>query len=83
MAITPSEAFGEAVRAARKRSGLSQEEAASVAELDRSYYGHVERATYVPTLNTLWRIAGALSTTPAELIAATERLLTEDRRRSS
>ena len=82
MAETLPEAFGEAVRAARIRSGLSQDEAASAAELDRSYYGHLERAAYTPTLKTVWRIAGALSTTPADLVAETERLLGEGQRPS-
>ena len=37
------QAFGAKVRAMRKQKGLSQEELASLAGLDRSYMGHIER----------------------------------------
>lgn len=37
------EMFGARIRATRKEKGLSQEELASLAGLDRSYMGHIER----------------------------------------
>ena len=40
---TIMEAFGERVRASRKRKGLSQEALALACELDRTYVGGVER----------------------------------------
>lgn len=35
--------FGESVRELRRAAGLSQEELADLAELDRSYVGCIER----------------------------------------
>lgn len=75
MAITRAEAFGIALRQAREKRGFSQEDAAHAAGLDRSYYGHVERATYAPTLDTIWKVADALELRPSQLLVATERIL--------
>jgi len=75
MAISPAEAFGQALREAREARGLSQEEAALACGIDRAYYGHIERATKVPTLTTMWKVAEAVGLKPSQLIARTERIL--------
>jgi transcriptional regulator with XRE-family HTH domain len=78
MAISPAEAFGRALREARERRGLSQEDAAAAGGIDRAYYGHVERATKVPTVNTVWRVAQAVGMKPSQLFAKAERILSHD-----
>lgn len=66
-------AFGRAVRLRRERLGKSQEQFAFDAELDRTYVSGIERGVRNPTLLTMHRLCGALGTTPAKLLAATER----------
>lgn len=45
----------------RKQKGLSQEELASLAGLDRSYMGHIERGEKNITLLKIYQISDALS----------------------
>lgn len=76
MSRTPAKAFGEAVRKARSGKGLTQEETAIASGLDRSYYGHLERATRgAPSLTTIWDIAEALDVKPSALLIETEAIL--------
>jgi len=58
------------VRAARKAAGLSQEELAFEAQLDRTYISQVERKQRNVTISVLARIAKALGTTPDRLLVA-------------
>jgi transcriptional regulator with XRE-family HTH domain len=75
MAISPAQAFGQAVREARLKRGLSQEEAALLGGLDRSYYGHLERATKTPTVNMIFRVSQAVGRTPSQLFRRAEAIL--------
>lgn len=59
------------VRQARKAVGLSQEELALEAEVDRTYVSQVERGKRNITIVVLARLARALKTTPAALVTAT------------
>jgi transcriptional regulator with XRE-family HTH domain len=63
------------MREIRKERGISQENAALHGDIDRAYYGHIERATKNATLRTLWKIAHALDVTPADLVIRAERIL--------
>jgi transcriptional regulator with XRE-family HTH domain len=75
MATTPAQAFGLALRKAREEHGLTQEEAAAAVGIDRAYYGHVERSTQTPTVNTVWRVSAAVGLKPSQLLARAERIL--------
>lgn len=75
MARSRSEAIGDAVREARKALDFSQEKAALTCGVDRSFFGKIERGEKNPTLDTLWRIADGLDTTPSKLLARAERLV--------
>jgi XRE family transcriptional regulator, regulator of sulfur utilization len=79
MALSPAEAFGQAVREARLKRGLSQEEAASIGGIDRGYYGHIERATKTPTVNMIFRISEAVGRKPSQLLARAEAILDKGR----
>ena len=68
----PALAFGLAVRAARLEQGMAQEELASLAEIERSHMGKIERGEHMPTLALILRIAVALNKSAADLIAVTE-----------
>jgi transcriptional regulator with XRE-family HTH domain len=48
--------------------GISQEELASAAQVERSHMGKIERGTHSPSLALIFRLAIALSVTPGELV---------------
>lgn len=58
------------VRALRKAAGLSQEELAHEAEVDRTYVSQVERSQRNITISVLARMARALKTAPSRLLEA-------------
>ena len=55
--ITAS-AFGEVIRAERVRQAIAQDQYALFANVDRSYYGKLERGKGQPSLALILRIAG-------------------------
>ena len=59
--------LGSRIRAQRKRIGLTQEQLALVAEVDRSYFGAVERGERNITFTVLCRLAMALECDVATL----------------
>jgi len=59
--------FGRNLRAARKRAGLSQEEAGIRASLHRTEIGLLERGERVPRIDTAIKLAGALGVQLSEL----------------
>jgi transcriptional regulator with XRE-family HTH domain len=61
--------FGENMRVARLRAGLSQVGLAQASRLDRAAVSFLERAQRSPDLRTLVRVAGAVGLAPAELLA--------------
>jgi transcriptional regulator with XRE-family HTH domain len=75
MALSPSQAFGQAAREIRKERGLSQERVALDGSIDRAYYGHIERATKSATLRTVWKMASALGVPVSDLFIRAERIL--------
>lgn len=64
---TANQALGQAIRAARKQQGYTQESFALKAQLDRSYYGAIERGEFNVTLDTIMSIAAGLNLPAAEL----------------
>jgi len=59
--------LGRSIRLQRKRVGLTQEQLALVAGVDRSYYGSVERGERNITVIVLCRLAMALECDVAAL----------------
>jgi transcriptional regulator with XRE-family HTH domain len=68
---TIPQAFGEVLRDYRTKAGISQENLALKADLDRTYISLLERGLRQPTLETLFRLAGVLEIAPATIIART------------
>lgn len=62
-------ALGDAIRRIRKEKGVSQEQLALLAEVDRSYVGRIERGDNNVAVLTLARIAAALQVSLSELLA--------------
>jgi transcriptional regulator with XRE-family HTH domain len=64
---------GDNIKRTRLAAGLSQEELARRAGLDRTYVSGVERAVRNPTLKVIERLAGALGTSASELLRIEKR----------
>lgn len=64
----PAIAFGAAVRERRIQRGISQEELANVAQVERSHMGKIERGEHMPNLVMILRLARALSVNPGVLV---------------
>ena len=61
-------AFGKAVREARGQRGISQEELAHRAGIDRSYMSSIERGEQNVGLISMQRVAWALDVSLSELV---------------
>lgn len=70
--MTLRETFAANLRRYRKAVGLSQEELAHRAQIDRTYVSSLERCQYAATLDVIEKLAAELSIDPAELIASPE-----------
>ena len=68
-------AFGAVVRARRLEIGISQEALSSLASIERSHMGKIERGEHLPNLALISRLAQALKIRPGELVDATEDLM--------
>ena len=62
-----NQALGKAIRAIRKQQGYTQESFALKAEVDRSYYGAIERGEFNITVDTIMTVATGLSVSAAQL----------------
>ncbi len=61
-------AIGSVLRAKREKLGLSQDEFAGRAGVDRTYVSILERGVKSPTVETLEKICAALGTLPERVI---------------
>ncbi len=73
-----AQAFGAAVRALRTERGIAQESLAHLAGVERSHMGKIERGEHMPTLAIIFKIAGALECSVAELMASMEALIASE-----
>jgi transcriptional regulator with XRE-family HTH domain len=62
-----NQALGTTIRRVREERGHTQESFAALADLDRSYYGAIERGEFNLTVDTVSKIAAALGITLTEL----------------
>jgi transcriptional regulator with XRE-family HTH domain len=60
--------LGERVRLQRRLLGISQEELAFRADIDRTYISQIERGVGNPSLQVLLRLAGVLQIKFAKLV---------------
>lgn len=64
--------FGSVLRRFRTASGVSQEELALRAGVDRTFISRLERGERQPTITTLISIADALGVSATDLVGETE-----------
>jgi len=62
------QALGTALKERRNELGLTQEDVAGAAELDRPFITMIEAAKKQPTVSVLWRLAAALQLSPADFV---------------
>ena len=63
------EALGAALKERRGELGLTQEDVAGAAELDRPYITLIEASRKQPTVSVLWRLAAAVQLSAEDLVA--------------
>ena len=63
-----SNRFGQRLRAIRQKKGLSQEELAAKAAIDRTYISSCERGKRNVTIDIIYRLSEALEISPKELV---------------
>lgn len=68
---TVARAFGKVLREARIQRGMSQEDLAAEAEIDRTYPSLLERGRRVPTLSVFLRLCRPLRCKPVDLVQVT------------
>lgn len=66
--------FGKVLRAARLEKKMSQEELALTADVARNFVSLIERGINQPTIQILFRLAGALGIPASKLIKRVEDL---------
>lgn len=60
--------FGDRIKKLRKEKGLTQEQLADEAQIERSYMGTIERGERNPTLLKVYKIAKALKVSAGQLL---------------
>ena len=66
--------IGKRIAQRRKELGLRQVDVCERAEINDKYLSCIERATSIPSLEVIMRLALALETTPDEFLVGTARL---------
>jgi len=70
--LDPAVIFGEVLRRLRKEAGLSQEQLAFEAEIERNFVSLIERGVNQPTIRVIFKLAKALNTQPSTMLALVE-----------
>lgn len=65
--------FGDVLRELRRRQGLTQERLSFACDRHRTYISLLERGRSSPTVETLWKLAAALDTSPSQILRRVER----------
>lgn len=69
---------GIVISTLRVQKGLTQEQLSGLAGIARSHLAALESGDKIPRVDTLWRIADALSVRPSRLIQMTERTIEQE-----
>lgn len=71
-------AFAEVLKEARRESGISQDQLARMANLDRTFISLLERGLRQPSLKSIFQIASALNLEPDTLVTKIKELIYEN-----
>jgi len=81
--VNSGEAFGHVLRRKRKAAGLTQEQLALTAGVERVFVSWLETGKNQPTFQTIYKLAQALNCAPGSLVDEAAALLDADDSRSS
>lgn len=73
--MDPGVAFGQVLRALRRDAGLSQEQLAFAAEIERNFVSLIERGVNQPSIRVIFKLAQALGLPPSKMILLVEEKL--------
>jgi transcriptional regulator with XRE-family HTH domain len=68
-------AFGKVLKELRKQAGLTQEQLALEADIQRNYVSLIERGINQPTITIIFKLAAGLKCKPSALISEVESLV--------
>ncbi|GJI93634.1 hypothetical protein RugamoR57_03520 [Duganella caerulea] len=71
----PAIAFGIVLRRLRKEAGLSQEQLALEAGVERNFVSLIERGVNQPSIRVIFKLCAALGVRPSSVIEAVEQQL--------
>jgi transcriptional regulator with XRE-family HTH domain len=71
-------AFAEVLKEVRRESGISQDQLARMANLDRTFISLLERGLRQPSLKSIFQIASALNLEPDTLVTKIKELIYEN-----
>jgi transcriptional regulator with XRE-family HTH domain len=77
------EALGLVLKDRRLELGLTQEDVAGAAEIDRPFVTLIEVARKQPSVSVFWKLAGALEISPGELASLVDQRYSMILKRSS
>ena len=69
---------GEVIAAFRRKKGISQEVMSGLAGIGRTHLSAIERGERKPTLETLYKLSGALDTTMSSIVEDIEKRISDD-----
>ncbi|MRW94874.1 helix-turn-helix domain-containing protein [Duganella sp. FT80W] len=73
--MEPGVAFGQVLRALRRDAGLSQEQLAFAAGVERNFVSLIERGVNQPTIRVIFKLAHALGVPASKIILSVEEKL--------
>ncbi|WP_043481557.1 helix-turn-helix domain-containing protein [Janthinobacterium sp. HH01] len=76
--MDPGVAFGQVLRELRRDAGLSQEQLAFAAEIERNFVSLMERGVNQPSIRIIFKLAQALGLPPSKMILLVEEKLASD-----
>lgn len=65
---TVAQAFGDAMKALRKKAGVSQEQLSRRGGFDRTYVSGLDRGMHDPSLSYVFRVAAFFKVAPSSLV---------------
>lgn len=73
--MDPAIAYGQVLRLLRKEAGMSQEQLAFAADIERNFVSLIERGINQPTVRVIFKLASALQVSPSKMIGLVEEKL--------
>jgi transcriptional regulator with XRE-family HTH domain len=73
--LDPAIAYGQVLRVLRKEAGMSQEQLAFAADIERNFVSLIERGINQPTVRVIFKLASALQVSPSKMIGLVEEKL--------